>query len=75
MPPWLKTMNTSQFGNFFGNFGKVLTIQADVNCDTNVKHMVDSTIKHFGQLDILVSFHHFNTCTMMVHKLCNVWLP
>ncbi|XP_028411815.1 uncharacterized protein LOC114534552 [Dendronephthya gigantea] len=33
----------------------VLTIEADVNNDADVKRMVDSTIQHFGRLDILIN--------------------
>jgi NAD(P)-dependent dehydrogenase (short-subunit alcohol dehydrogenase family) len=33
----------------------VLTIEADVNNEDDVKRTIESTMKHFGQLDILVS--------------------
>ena len=33
---------------------QVLTIEADVNNDEDVKRIVESTVQHFGQLDILV---------------------
>ena len=35
-------------------FQKVLVIEADVNNEQDVKKVVDSTVKHFGQLDVLV---------------------
>ncbi|XP_046862667.1 3-oxoacyl-[acyl-carrier-protein] reductase FabG-like [Xenia sp. Carnegie-2017] len=33
----------------------VLVIEADVNNEQDVKKVVDSTVKHFGQLDVLVN--------------------
>ena len=33
---------------------QVLTIKGDVNNEEDVKNIVESTIQHFGQIDILV---------------------
>lgn len=34
---------------------QIFTIVADVSKENDVKNIIDSTVKHFGQLDILVT--------------------
>ena len=55
--PWagllLATIVSTIYAEHF--LTQVLTIEADVNNEDDVKRTIESTMKHFGQLDILVS--------------------
>ena len=45
--------NLQKVANECGSADKVLTIQADVNIEEDVKRIIDETIKKFNKIDVL----------------------